>query len=520
MKALTILDCTLRDGGYYNNWNFDRDTVNRYLQAMSLCNVDIVELGLRNDPLDKTKSNFQSTTEDFLLNAKDFFNLPNDEEVKSSVNKRFLQKEDSVISLVRVAVHYDDALKTKPIIVQLKALGYKVGLNLMQSNGKSEESYVTLATELYSWDQIDVLYFADSLGNMDIEDVKKINNLITAGWKGSVGFHSHNNKGFALANAITAVRSGVKWCDSTVTGMGRGAGNVTTESLLMELKNLGLHDSDLSYLQASLIDFEKLKTSHKWGSNIFYQYAADNNIHPTFVQTLIGDPRYDEHQVFQFLQNLSKKSSSSYSTNDLRDSIYGSNEEKQGSWKATGWLEGDEVLLVGGGPSVKEYKDKIIKHLKNSSIKVIFININEYLSSEIGIATVVSHEMRALLDSSKYKELKHPLILPMKSLGKKIQEDIKDLDIYDYGLNLLENSFLIKPNSTSLNWQLSAAYALAICTQAGVKKINLVGFDGYDKEDMRFNEMEEVILKYKSLESAVELFSLTPTLFNLQEDLL
>ena len=42
-----ILDCTLRDGGYYNNWNFPLDVTNKYLEAMAAAGVDIVELGLR-----------------------------------------------------------------------------------------------------------------------------------------------------------------------------------------------------------------------------------------------------------------------------------------------------------------------------------------------------------------------------------------------------------------------------------------------------------------------------------------
>ena len=534
MNKIKILDCTLRDGGYYNNWSFDKDLVNRYLQAMSLCNVDIVELGLRSDPEDSSKVNFETSTEDFLstfdmpknisyavmLNAKDFFSFKNDIEISKAIEARFLHQNDSKISLVRVAVNYDDALKTQPIIKKLKELNYIVGLNLMQSNGKSPESYTSLTEALSSWKLIDVLYFADSLGNMDTEDVKRINTLISSSWSGDIGFHSHNNKGFALSNAITAITNGVKWCDCTVTGMGRGAGNVTTESLLMELKNLDIHESDLSYLQASLIDFEKLKNNYKWGPNIFYQFAANNNIHPTFVQTLISDPRYDEHQIYQFLQNLSKKQSSSYSIEDLKNSIYSSNEEVNGSWDATNWLQDEEVLLVGGGPSVEDYSKKLKGYIDESSCKTIFININQFLPSEIADATIVSHEMRALLDSSKYKELKHPLILPMKSLGKKIKDDIKGMNILDYGLNLSPESFLINKNSATLSWQLSAAYAFAVCTQAGAKKISLAGFDGYAKEDARFHEMEEVILKYKSLKSSVELVSLTPTLFSLNQNLL
>ena len=43
----TLLDCTFRDGGYYNNWNFDIDLINQYLNAMEIAKVDVVELGFR-----------------------------------------------------------------------------------------------------------------------------------------------------------------------------------------------------------------------------------------------------------------------------------------------------------------------------------------------------------------------------------------------------------------------------------------------------------------------------------------
>ena len=44
----SILDCTLRDGGYINNWNFNDEFVDNYLQLMSDLKVDFVELGFIN----------------------------------------------------------------------------------------------------------------------------------------------------------------------------------------------------------------------------------------------------------------------------------------------------------------------------------------------------------------------------------------------------------------------------------------------------------------------------------------
>ena len=44
---LTLVDCTLRDGGYYNNWDFSPELINKYLAAMTGVKVDVVELGFR-----------------------------------------------------------------------------------------------------------------------------------------------------------------------------------------------------------------------------------------------------------------------------------------------------------------------------------------------------------------------------------------------------------------------------------------------------------------------------------------
>jgi len=46
-NELKILDCTLRDGGYYNNWDFSNSLINKYLKSMSSAGVEYVELGFR-----------------------------------------------------------------------------------------------------------------------------------------------------------------------------------------------------------------------------------------------------------------------------------------------------------------------------------------------------------------------------------------------------------------------------------------------------------------------------------------
>ena len=47
---MKLLDCTLRDGGYYTNWDFDDTVVDSYIQAMNQLPIDYLEVGYRNNP--------------------------------------------------------------------------------------------------------------------------------------------------------------------------------------------------------------------------------------------------------------------------------------------------------------------------------------------------------------------------------------------------------------------------------------------------------------------------------------
>ena len=65
-SKLKVLDCTLRDGGYYNNWDFNESIVNNYLSAMSKAKVDIVEIGFRFLPQNKFLGKFAYSEDDYL----------------------------------------------------------------------------------------------------------------------------------------------------------------------------------------------------------------------------------------------------------------------------------------------------------------------------------------------------------------------------------------------------------------------------------------------------------------------
>ncbi len=159
MKNIKFLDCTLRDGGYYNSWDFTQEVITKYLGAMQAAGVDIVELGLRS--LNNTSFNGACayTTDDFLeslslesltigvmINASELVGeLP----LVTALERLFPAETvlDTPVSLVRIACHVHEFKQALPAVSWLKARGYQVGFNLMQVADRSEDVIKALAAE-------------------------------------------------------------------------------------------------------------------------------------------------------------------------------------------------------------------------------------------------------------------------------------------------------------------------------------------------------------------------------------
>ena len=176
-----ILDCTLRDGGYYVDWDFDTLTVRKYLSAMAMAKVDIIEIGFRFLPSDKFLGAFAYSTDEYLKTI----NLPKDVhiavminaaeiisdkqcDIKKIVNQLFSKKEKSPVSIVRIAIHAKDIKHSYNIAYELKSLGYRVFINIMQINDIKDSEIVKIFSSIKKWNLVEVIYFADSFGCMDM----------------------------------------------------------------------------------------------------------------------------------------------------------------------------------------------------------------------------------------------------------------------------------------------------------------------------------------------------------------
>lgn len=68
---IRLLDCTLRDGGYINHWDFKERQIEMILRSLSSSGIEIVECGyLMRNPNFKKGSTLYSDISDIATHAK------------------------------------------------------------------------------------------------------------------------------------------------------------------------------------------------------------------------------------------------------------------------------------------------------------------------------------------------------------------------------------------------------------------------------------------------------------------
>ena len=518
MKNKILLDCTFRDGGYYNKWHFDLKLFNEYIKCMYKCKIDIIELGFRFSSKNSFLGNFAYSTENFLnklvlpkklkyavmINAKEFYHK------EKRLLKLFKPKKLSKINIVRIAINFNEFKRSKKIIKILNDLNYEVGLNLMQAHDRTKEEISNVLSEIKSWSLIiDYLYFADSLGCMDNEYVKKTTENFCADWNGHIGIHAHNNKSMALSNTLESLKHGASICDSTIMGMGRGAGNAQTELLIQEMKN-PLNISQLKSLNLILNKFIKLKNQYQWGYNFLYYYAANNRIHPTYIQSLVSEKRYSEIQILNILSRLSKNDLLAYSKSKI-DEIFFENYNDLQYLKKTNFNETKykKAIIIGNGISINKNLIKVKNLLKQKNHLNIFLNKNKYINNKsYSNYTVVVNTLRLLSDLNQYANTSISLIAPIKKFKKLFNLKFKNKKIINYPVCIKTKTFNVNKKYTIIPYDLALNYALSVCKILNIKEIYFIGIDGYEDAEKNLELINSIDL-FKKSNKDIKIFSYT-----------
>jgi 4-hydroxy 2-oxovalerate aldolase len=88
--------------------------------------------------------------------------------------------------------------------------------------------------------------------------------------------------------------------------------------------------------------------------------------------------------------------------------------------------------------------------------------------------------------------------------------------LWDYGLNIKQNTLIIGQSECTLPYELSIGYALSLASIGGAKDVSLVGFDGYNRDDIRQTRMNELLDLYNK-QSSLPIVALTPTTYQITQ---
>jgi len=524
---ITILDCTFRDGGYHNAWNFGRDLITEYILAMKAAQIDVVEMGFRFLANNGFKGACAYTSDDFLRSLP----LPDDMTIAVMVNAADLCTDlgwqaaidrlfpepasSSPVDMVRFACHFHELSAALNAARWLSERGYRIGLNLMQISDRSRAEISDLA-RMATDSPVEVLYFADSMGSMTPDDTSRIIGWLREGWDGPLGIHTHDNMGLALSNSLRAVADGVTWVDSTVTGMGRGPGNARTEELVIEAEALRNRRANLVPLMALIRKhFGPLKADCGWGTNPYYYLAGKYGIHPTYIQEMLGDARYAEEDILAVIDHLRAEGGKKFSFNTLDGARNFYRGEPRGTWAPAAMMAGREVLILGTGPGVADHREALESHIRRARPLVMALNTQSAIAEGLIDLRIASHPVRLLADAEAHARLPQPLITPASMLPDTLLAELSGKELLDFGLGVEPGVFAFHPTHCIAPTSLVLAYALAVATSGQAKRILMAGFDGYPPGDGRNEEIERMLGCFGSNNTGVPYLTVTSSRFSL-----
>lgn len=307
---IKILDCTIRDGGYINDWKFDKKMVRELYRNVSKAGVDFIELGFKNVPDKKDQGLWYSVSDSLLSSVLDGIE-GSGIVLMADVGRVDLDSigpaSESRVTLYRIATHKDKLPLAFELCEEIYQRGYLVSLQLMGIISYTEQELLT-ATEIIKQSNIEYVYFADSYGSMIPSEIAHYYNVLKQSKK-QVGFHAHNNLQLAFANTLEAIKNGVDIVDATILGMGRGAGNVQLEVLLSYLEKVTNNSSYNSLPVLDLADryFCALMKEFNWGYQLPYMLSGIFKVHPTYAKHLVQMHEYRMEDMVRALEDIREK---------------------------------------------------------------------------------------------------------------------------------------------------------------------------------------------------------------------
>ncbi|UKK67558.1 hypothetical protein L6466_13440 [Prevotella communis] len=298
MKSIEILDCTLRDGGYVNEWAFGFDNARAITELVSYSGAKFVEVGFIGPHQDMDGVVRFSSMENLM---KVFGNLKRGAKLSVMTYAEgysadfFPVCSADTTEMIRVIFWKRNLEEGVEYCRKLVNKGYQVGVQLARTE-QYDLSEIGDIVKMFNDVHPYAVYLVDSFGTFNRDKMLKYAEIYDKRLASDIrfGFHAHNNMQQAMTNAVTFCEQGYEHdliLDASVLGIGRGAGNLSIELFMNYLNQQG-YTFDLDPICKVANRFiepikKQIPESEIWGYSYPYFLAATTGRNHSIVNYLL-----------------------------------------------------------------------------------------------------------------------------------------------------------------------------------------------------------------------------------------
>ncbi len=486
MSKISLLDCTLRDGGYLNDWEFGHDNIVNIFERLVSAELDIIEVGFINESreYDADRTIFPdavSVNRTYAGLSKGQSMIVGMIDYGTCGIERMIPAAESFMDGIRVIFKKEKKEGAIAFCRQIKELGYNVFAQAVSITSYNDEELMDLIRlvndlEPYAFSLVDtygLLHKNQLMHYFEFADQHMKTNI-------GLGYHSHNNFQLAYANCIEVMElPHIKRrvvIDGTLYGMGKSAGNAPLELLATYMNdNLGRHYHCSQLLEAIDVTMLELYKQIPWGYSFKFFLSASKDCHPNYVTYLMDKKKLSVISINEILDKLEDSKKLLYDGQYIERLYveYQKHEcdDEKDRVHLRNWLGGREILLLAPGKNVVEQSGKIMDYLSAKGTEnVVKIAIN-FVPIDIPVdAVFISNAKRYVPLSTKLSQSGGKLTTLATSNVTKAS------GAFDYVFNysaLLDEQALIVDNPMIM--------FLKLLREAKALHVALAGFDGYVK---------------------------------------
>lgn len=486
MGKIQLLDCTLRDGAYIVDSKFGDAAIRGIIGKLQDVGTDVIECGWLKDKEHEAGSTFFHKPDDVLpyLSSK-----------KSNITYSVMidwdrynvdalpEYDGKSIDAVRVVFPHGKHVEGMEVGRRIKEKGYKILFQSANTLAYSDEDLIALANEANKLNPV-ALSVVDTFGAMFEEDLDRIVSVLDEHLDPDIklGFHSHNNQQLAFALTCHFVKFFSErrrdiMVDSTLCGMGRGAGNATTELVVSFLnRKCGCHYNLDAVMDAIDIYMGYFKENYRWGYSTPYFIAGMYQCHVNNIAYLLNNHRTSARDMRNIIQSMDQADRIKYDY-DLLEQKYLRivNRKVDDTAARTELIEklsGRIVILIAPGRSSLDEQEKIKAYALENNAVLIAVNalLPGYEYDYAFFVNPARYEYASGLSSDEFKKVRKILLSNIKTEGL----DNELIVAYDHAIKQgwphFDNAVMC---------------ALRLLDWLGICEVSIAGFDGFKT---RYNE--------------------------------